>query len=107
VIMSKGSLENQLTAMLSELASVETLQKLGHVSFLIKGKVFAFTRPQGVVLKLPTNRVADLVKSSPATVLVMGKRKMKEWVVMEYADSKKVNRDLPLFKEALLFVSGQ
>ncbi len=103
----KESLEKELTTMLSDLPGVETLQKLGHVSFLINKKVFAFTRPKGVVLKLPTDRIAELVKSSRATVLVMGKRKMKEWAVVEYSDSKKVIKDLPLFEEALMFVKSK
>ena len=104
---SKESLEKELTAMMSKLPEVETLQKLGHVSFLIGKKVFAFTRPQGVVIKLPTDRITELVKSSRATILVMGKRKMKEWAVIEYSDSKKVSKDLSLFKEALMFVKGK
>ncbi len=103
----KESLEKELTTMLSDLPEVETLQKMGHVSFLINKKVFAFTRPDAVVLKLPAKRIAELVKSSRATVLVMGKRKMREWAVVEYSDSKRVTKDLPLFEEALNFVKGK
>ncbi len=106
-MISSEDLRKELTLMLSELPGVETLQKSGHVSFLIHRKIFAYTRPQGVVLKLPATRVTDLAKSPRAAVLVMGKRKMKEWVVLSFANAKEVTKDLPLFKEALSFVKRE
>ena len=49
-----------------------------------KEKIFGFTRKEGVVLKLPAERVKELVTARGAAALVMGKKTMKEWVVMPY-----------------------
>jgi len=105
-VKEKNDLDEKLTSLLSKLPGVETLPKLGHVSFMIKKKVFAFTRPQAVVVKLPAERVAELVESSRAEVLVMGKRTMKEWVVLTYGSAGDVKKDLAVFKESISFVAG-
>ncbi len=103
---TKNDLEKKITSMLSKLPGVEVLPKLGHVSFLVGKKVFAFTRPGAIVLKLPAPRIAELVGSERAQVLVMGKRKMKEWAVIAYEGSGSPAKDLAVFKESLSFVAS-
>ena len=103
--MAGDELDKKLISLLSRLRGVEVLPKFGHASFLVGKKVFAFTRPGAVVLKLPAERIAELVKSARGKILVMGKRKMKEWVVLSYASPKETAADLPIFKESISFVA--
>ena len=86
---------------------VEVRWKLHHASFLIGGKVFAFTRPEGVVLKLPEERIHALTQTRNAEFLVMGKRTMREWVLLRYAHHAECAEDGMLLEEALRFVSLQ
>ena len=49
-------------------------------------KIFAFTRPDGIAMKLPKERVAELVESrADASFLVMGTKTMREWLMLRYA----------------------
>lgn len=44
------------------------------------------------------------MESADARVLVMGKRVMKEWVVIGREDPREFENDLALFEEAMAFV---
>jgi len=58
-------------------------QKSGHGALEVEGKVFAFTRPdESAALKLPEARIAELIADGEIRHLVMGKRTMREWVVI-------------------------
>jgi len=47
--------------------------------------MFAFTRPDGVAMKLPEERVRSLVESrDDASFLVMGTKTMREWLMLRY-----------------------
>ena len=61
----------------------------------------------GVVLKLPPETVKALLKTRSASLLVMGKRTMKEWVVIRYKESADAKKHLTLFKEAMDYVSSK
>jgi len=90
--------------MLEGLPGVSVQRKVHNVSFLVRKKVFAFTRRDGVVLKLPEETVRGLVSKRQASHLVMGKRVMREWVVIQHNDSSRYREDLDLFQEAIAFV---
>ncbi len=77
--------------------------KFHNASFDAGGKVFAFTRPAGMAMKLPEARIRQLVESDGAANLVMGKRTMREWVVVPADDTASL---LPLLKEAAAFVTS-
>ena len=48
-------------------------------------KIFAFTRPDGIAMKLPKERVAELVENrADASFLVMGTKTMREWLMLRY-----------------------
>jgi hypothetical protein len=76
-----------LTLLLEDLPEVSVQQHEGHVSFLAGKKVFAFTRPDGVAMKLPRHKIHELSGRDDISMLVMGKRVMKEWVVVTHADA--------------------
>ncbi|HEY1548969.1 MAG TPA: hypothetical protein VGG28_14190 [Kofleriaceae bacterium] len=75
----------------------------GRTALRVDGRIFAFLKPHGLVLKLPAERVAALIASKrgvPFTANKPGKRPMTEWVVVKPA------RDwLALAKQARAFVS--
>jgi len=71
-------------------------------------KIFAFTRPDGVAMKLPQERVASLVDSrADASFLVMGTKTMREWLMLRYAAPGDYRKDAKLFDEAMKFVASQ
>lgn len=98
-------LDSFLVALIGKLPKVTVGQKFGHVNFTVGKKVFAFSRPDGVALKLPELTVDALVAKKKAARLVMGKRVMKEWALLKHAKPADYRGDLGLFKESLAFVS--
>ena len=60
-----------------------------------------------VILKLPKERIATLLQRDDITLLTMGKRTMKEWIVTERSKPADYKKDLALFKEAKAFVEAE
>lgn len=74
----------------------------GSDALQVDGRIFAMVRRGRLVLKLPAERVADLLASGEGEAFDAGKgRPMKEWVVL---DQRTGERWLPLAREALAFV---
>src|SRR3981081_1855675 len=71
--------------------------------------IFVFTSRTSnrVILKLPKERIAALLKREDITLLTMGKRTMKEWIFIEHPKPADYKKDLPLFKEAKAFVEAR
>jgi hypothetical protein len=88
----------------ARLPGAEVNGKFGGASFFAGGKVFAFSRPKGLVLKLPAETIADLVATREAQNLVMGKRVMREWAVLPLASREGYAGEVPLLKSAMAFV---
>jgi hypothetical protein len=74
--------------------------------FQIGTKIFAFTRPEGLAMKLPEARIAKLVEIRDASFLVMGTRTMREWVLLRYSSPGDYLEDADLFEEALNYVAS-
>jgi hypothetical protein len=70
-------------------------------------KVFAFIQGDGVALKLPKDKIQALVEARQAEPLVMGKRTMKEWVVIRHEKPEQYQQDEALFKAAIAFVASK
>ena len=62
--------------------AVASSRKFATINLSVGGKVFAFANKAGMVVKLPSPRVAALIVAGSATPLIMGKRTMKEWAVV-------------------------
>jgi hypothetical protein len=103
--MTEKEMTEELTAMVGGMAGVNVKAMVHGTrsNYTVGGKIFAFTRKDGVVLKMPVERVEELGETRGAWALKMGKRTMKEWVVVPYADAKALRRDLKLVKEAMKF----
>ena len=55
----------------------------GHGCLMVDNKIFAFTRAdESAALKLPEARIAELIVDGEMQHLTMGKRTMREWVVV-------------------------
>lgn len=101
-----NELDSFLASLIGKLPKVTVGQKFGHVNFTVGKKVFAFSRPDGVALKLPLSTVDALVLKKKAARLVMGQRVMKEWAMLKHEKPGDYRGDLGLFKESMAFVSA-
>jgi hypothetical protein len=91
----------------AHLPGAEVNGKFGGASFFTGGKVFAFSRPKGLVLKLPAETIASLIATREAQHLVMGKRVMREWALLPLAAREGYAGEVPLLKAAMAFVRSQ
>jgi hypothetical protein len=98
-----------LTAMLVGMPGVSSMNYGKRANFMIGGKkkIFAFTRKDGVALKLPAERVEALAATRGAAALVMGKKTMKEWVVVRYESAAALRKDGKLLSEAIAFTEAK
>jgi hypothetical protein len=70
----------------------------------VDGRIFAMVTRSRIVLKLPAERVRDLIQSGRGSPFDAGKgRPMREWVALEEGAYEL----LPLAEEALAFVAGR
>jgi TfoX/Sxy family transcriptional regulator of competence genes len=88
----------------AKLPGAEVNGKFGGASFFVDGKVFAFTRPKGLVLKLPQDVLAKVLATREAQYLTMGKRVMREWVLLAQESPERYVDELPLLRSAMDFV---
>ena len=98
-----------ISNLLAPLPSITEERTPTHATYFIGRKIFAFTRSGGgggVALKLPADRIAELLVRDHITILKMGKRTMKEWVLLDHAKPTDYTDDLDLFKESIAFVAA-
>jgi hypothetical protein len=98
-----------ISRLLAPLPSITEEKTPTHATYFIGRKIFAFTRSGGgggVALKLPAERIAELLERDHITILKMGKRTMKEWIVLDHAKTADYTNDLDLFKESIAFVAS-
>jgi hypothetical protein len=103
----KNEISTVLNSILGKLPGVVIGKKFNSANFTVRRKVFAFTKDGGVALKLPPETVKTLLQTRTASLLVMGKRTMKEWVVIRYKNAAEAKKHLGLFKEAMDYVSSK
>ncbi|HET6206741.1 MAG TPA: hypothetical protein VFD98_08030 [Terracidiphilus sp.] len=90
----------------SVLPKTTVVRKPSGAMFQTGTKIFAFTRPDGVAMKLPEKRIVELVESRDASFLVMGTKTMREWVLVRYTRPGEYVKDGKLFNEAMKFVAS-
>ncbi len=105
--MAEQELAAVLTSMLEGMPGVSVGTHLHHPNFLVGDKVFAFIQREGVAIKLPRATIQTLAAAQRARPLVMGKRTMKEWVVITHDHPEEYTQDEALFKEAIAFVASK
>jgi hypothetical protein len=100
------NLRQQIAADLAKRISGCTLGvDMGHGCLMIDNKIFAFTRAdESAALKLPEDRIAQLIEADTEfQLLVMGKRTMREWVVVPNIAAP---GNTPLLLEAKAYVAS-
>jgi hypothetical protein len=104
--MADAKLIATLSSLVGSLPGITEKQFPNHISFFTGKNVFVFTSRTNnrVVLKLPKERIATLLQRDDLTLLTMGKRTMKEWIVIERTNVADYKKDFVLFKEAKTFV---
>jgi hypothetical protein len=90
----------------SKLPGVEVNWSTGHGSFRTGNKIFCFiTREGHLAMKLPKERIAELVEQGDLRQLKMGERTLKEWLVVPISEETAV-RAFSLMQEAKAFVES-
>jgi hypothetical protein len=94
-----------LAELLLTIPGVSLGKSFGRPAFSIADKIFAFEYQDGVVLKLPAERVQALLERNGFAVFQMrNKPVMREWVFL-CRDEAGYEMDLEVFREAAQFVS--
>ena len=107
VAVAKFDLSETLTEMLEEFATIVVTKKIRSTNFTTRNKVFAFTKgKEAVVLKLPPDAIERILLSKKASLLIMGKRTMKEWVLVPCKSAHDCKKLLGFFKEGIVYVSS-
>lgn len=75
-------LTDTIVSLFADMPEVNVGKHLSNINFTIGKKVFAFLKQDSLVLKLPEACAQKLIAERRAVPLVMGKRVMKEWVVI-------------------------
>jgi hypothetical protein len=57
---------------------------LSNEGLMVGGKLFAFLRRDRLVVKLPLERVAQVIDDGTAEMAMMGTRTMKQWVELPH-----------------------
>lgn len=84
--------------------TIGTGRGFGSGTLQVADRILAIGRPDGVVLKLPADRVAPLIATGEGSPFDAGKgRPMKEWVRL---DERSLDRWFDLALEAAAFVRG-
>lgn len=91
-----------------DMPGVKGGKAFGCPAYKINGKVFAFVRSPGIALKLPTERVNELLDSSTMQPFEVADGIIwKAWVMIQRADPDDYRDDLPLIEESAAFVAGK
>ncbi len=95
----------RLMSAVADRPEVTVGRALSNLGLMTAGKLFAFLKDGGLVLKLPAARIDALVESHDATRFERGQgTPMREWVVVPAAHAA----DWPaLTREACDFVAGR
>ncbi len=69
--------------------------------------MFAYTQNNALSVKLPRDRVAQLISDSRAQPLVMGGRVMKEWIELSHPRLEEYRQDWDILREAIRFAQAR
>ncbi|MBV9843737.1 MAG: hypothetical protein JOZ47_01500 [Kutzneria sp.] len=78
-----GALFDVLAAEFLELPGVASARMFSHTGLTTCGAFFAFPSGQGeLIVKLPADRVVQLIATGQANAMRLGRRTMREWAVI-------------------------
>jgi hypothetical protein len=106
--MNESDLSTLLIALFEKLDGVDHKIYSGRANFTINDKIFAFTRKEGIALKLPAAQIDQLIADGRISArLVMGKRAMNEWAILTRSTAAEYKRELPLLLASKAFVESE
>ena len=97
-----------LDKMLLRIPGVQSAKAFGYPAYKINGKVFAFVGKTGIGVKLPEERVRELVAAGGAMLPFEPAEGIawREWVSVEVSDVALYRNYERLFEESIQFVAG-
>lgn len=78
----------------------------GHPAYYVGGKLFASLYMEGVCVKIPESRVAELLKREEIVPFQPMGRKMREWVQINRDKSEDYLKDRDIFEASIEFVAS-
>ena len=96
-----------LDRILGVIPGVKISRAFGYPAYKIGGRIFCWVGQNGITIKLPRERVDELVGSigmhpfGPTATTIW-----REWLAIDREQSDDYIHDLPLFEESISFVSG-
>ncbi len=92
-----------LDTFLLDIDYVRPGKMFGHPAYYVGGKLFASLYMDGVCVKLPKNRVKELLRKENYTPFQPRGRRMKEWILITHENSEEYLNDKPIFKESITY----
>jgi hypothetical protein len=98
-----------LSSLLNPLPGVKEKQLPNHTSFFTGKNIFVFTSRTSNRVRAQASKRKNRrsLRREDITLLTMGKRTMKEWIIIERSKPAYYRKDLALFKEAKAFVEAE
>lgn len=105
----RDDVKEVLDKLLIDMPGVSVGKAFGYPAYKVNRKVFCFVGGAGIAVKLPVERVSELIEAEdtmsafePRTGSVW-----KEWVSIDRTDAEDYRADVALFEEAIGFVAAK
>lgn len=95
-----------LDSFLLNIPIVKPGKMYGHPAYYVGGKLFASLYMDGVCVKIPEPKVAELLKREEIVPFEPMGRKMREWVLIVRKKSEDYLKDQDIFESSIEFVSS-
>jgi len=107
-VVYRDDVRAELEDLFADVPGIEAGKSFGHPAFKTGSKVFLFVGGDGIAIKLPEGRVAELVSANDNMRIFepVDGTVWKSWVSIERIDAEDYRDDLPLFEESIQFVSA-
>ena len=95
-----------LDSFLLDITVVKPSKMYGHPAYYVGGRLFASLYMEGVCVKIPENRVKELLKKDGIEPFTPMNRKMREWILIIHEKSEDYLKDRDIFEESIEFVAS-
>ncbi len=95
-----------LDSFLLDIPIVKPGKMYGHPAYYVNGKLFASLYMDGVCVKIPKQRITELLENEGIKPFKPMGRKMKEWILIIRDNSEDYINDRYIFEESIQYVSS-
>jgi len=95
-----------LDTFLLDIELVKSGKMYGHPAYYVGSKLFASLYMDGVCVKIPEQRVKELLKKDGFAPFQPMGRKMREWVLIVHENSDDYLKDKAIFQESIEYVAS-